>query len=71
MGFSTNAIGAWMPEGVVNDVLEDLSVEFERFYTHGDRLGIAPERPLGATPVQELSAIRSARDAAMSATPRG
>ncbi len=47
--------------GIVNDVLADLSGEFETLYSHTGRPGIAPEHLLRALLLQAFYTIRSER----------
>ena len=47
--------------GIVNDVLEGLSAEFEAVYSHTGRPGIAPEKLLRALLLQAFYTIRSER----------
>ncbi len=47
--------------GIVNDVLEGLSADFEAVYSHTGRPGIAPEKLLRALLLQAFYTIRSER----------
>ncbi len=47
--------------GIVNEVLDVLSVEFERLYSHTGRPSIPPEKLLRALLLQAFYSIRSER----------